>query len=46
MKISLKFIEICSKHIFVWLWRFFSGLVLIVLKWQNKLCGLKSADAI
>ena len=24
MKISLNFLEICSKHVFVWVWGFFS----------------------
>ena len=35
MKISLKFLEICSKHVFVWVWRFFSGYVLIVLSFWS-----------
>ena len=34
-KISLKFFEICSKHIFVWVQRFFSGFILIVLNFSS-----------
>ena len=31
MKISLKFLEICSKQVFAWVLGFFSGLILIIL---------------
>ena len=31
LKISLKFLEVCSKHVFAWVYGFFSGFILIVL---------------
>ena len=34
-KISLKFLDICSKHVFVWVKGSFSGFVLIVLNFSS-----------